>query len=148
MIRDAELTDVPRLVAMGENFHKHMNSPEVGPYSPVVAEKTAIELITADNGVFVVAESDDGDVGGMCGGMVFPFYMTGRLTVQEFMWWVNDSHKGYGKAMLKAFEAAGRALGAKSVIMIALHDENADRISKIYKRAGYRPSEHSFIKEL
>lgn len=148
MIREAELTDVPRLVAMGERFHRYMASPETGPYSPVVAEKTAIELIENELGIFVVAESDDGEVGGMCGGMVFPFYMTGVLTAQEFMWWIDDTHKGQGKALMKMFEAEAKARGAESIIMNAIHGKDHDRIAKIYKRAGYRPSDYSFIKEL
>ena len=148
MIRAATLADVPRLVAMGEDFHSYMNCPEMGPYSPVFASRTAETLINGDDGIFLAAEDEDGRVGGMVAGMVFPVYMTGWLISQEFMWWVDDTHKGYGKRLLKAFEEEAKARGARAMVMLALHSRDSDRIAKVYERAGYRPSEHTFIKEL
>jgi hypothetical protein len=32
--------------------------------------------------------------------------------------------------------------------MVCLEDENAGRVGKLYRRAGYRPTEHSYLKEL
>ena len=135
MIRDATEADIPRILEMGAKFFRAMNRHEVGEYSEAAAESTTRLLI--ENGILLVSEN------GMVGGLVYPFYMTGRLTAQEFFWWSED---GKGRELMDAFEKRAKEMGAETIQMIALESLDPQRVGKIYERAGYKPAERSYIK--
>lgn len=137
MIRDATSDDIPRLLEMGAQFFGAAKLIEPGSYDPETARKTCEHLIRDDSGILLICET------GMIGGLVFPSYMTGELTAQEFFWW--DSG-GAGLALLKAFEEIARGLGAKSVSMIALETLYPERVARIYQKAGYALRERSYMK--
>lgn len=141
-IRKATLADIPRIVDMGRRFFEAMANPLIGDYSEEAAAATAKMLIESDDGILLVGPH------GMAGALVYPFYMTGQSTAQELFWWVDPDHRGMGQMLLTALESAARAKGAETMTMIALENLNPDAVGAIYRRAGYRPSEHSYIRRL
>jgi len=49
--------------------------------------------------------------------------------------------------MFKAIETWSEQKGATALFMIALEDERATAMEKVYFRAGFKPLERTFIKE-
>lgn len=138
-IRNAVKADIPRIVEMGERFFKAMARSDIGAYSHETAKQTARMLIDNPLGILLVSDT------GMIGGMVYPFYMTGELTAQEFFWWSEGTG---GRSLLRAFEVAAKIRGARTVNMIVIETLFPERVARIYMKAGYSPAERTYIKEI
>ena len=50
--------------------------------------------------------------------------------------------------MFKQLEQWAQEKGAKALFMIALEDDRAAKMEKVYARAGFKPLERTFIKEV
>lgn len=145
MIRRAVVADLPRMVEMGARFHAYAGIPEA-PFDAESFAKTLQHGIAADNQAYFVAESD-GAVVGMTGGVSYPSYFNhSAKAAQEMFWWCDVP--GLGRDLYAALEAWAVSQGCKTLTMIALHDEKAGRMDRLYKRMGYRPTEHCYIKGL
>lgn len=149
MIRDAIPADVPRIADLGGEFHREAGWGDVVPYSQEDTQKTLDFLIEDDNGILLVAERD-GEIIGMTGGLAHPVYFNlSHKSGQELFWWVQPGLRdGTGRLLLEAMEARAKAIGCVSWSMIALDKVNPELTGKIYRRRGYRASEHSYIKRL
>lgn len=148
MIRPATHDDLPRVLEMGERFFDTAGWDDVAEWDQASVRKTLEGLIEGDAGCLFVAEAEGGLVG-MTGGLVYPFYFDhGHITGQELFWWVEPEHRGVGGALLDAMETWAKEAGAKSFAMIALDKINPDLMGRVYRRRGYRPSEHSYIRRL
>lgn len=149
MIRRALLSDLDALTTMGRRFFAATEYSDIVQFDESSFQNTAKHLMTGD-AVCLVAEVD-GQVVGAAGALAYPFYFnTGHKTGQEVFWWLNPEHRGgqLGIQLFAALEAWATAQGCQSFTMIALDAVDADRVGRIYKRCGYRASEHSYIKEL
>jgi GNAT superfamily N-acetyltransferase len=146
MIRPAVREDIPRILEMGERFFETAGWPEVAAWDAESMARTLGFLIERDIGaVFVLDEG--GDLVGMAGGMLNPFYFNaGHLTGQELFWWVEPEHRGQGRFLFDALEDWARAAGAQSFTMIALDRIKPEVMGRIYRARGYRAAEHSYIK--
>lgn len=148
-IRPATHDDIEAVTALGEKFHTEGGLEQLAPYDPDSIRSLLAVLIDGDSGILIVAEQD-GEIIGMAGGMVFPLYFNAAVKVgQEFFWWVQPEHRrGPGKALKDAIEQAAKAAGAAHWFMIALENVRPDAVGAVYRRAGYRPWEHSYVKGL
>lgn len=145
MIRRATYADLPRMVELGALFHHYSGLAEIA-FDAGSFLKTLEIGIAADNQAYFVAE-DGGQVVGMTGGIVYPSYFNhSALTGQEMFWWSEKA--GAGRELYRALEAWAASKGCKTFTMIALEDDQSGRMDKIYRRMGYRPAEHSYIKGL
>lgn len=140
MIRDAVEADVPRLIEMGERFHRESS------YGKHLAENHAqfevlARKIVADGGVLVI---DDGDLVGMIGYFIFPHFLSAEIIAGEVFWWIEPEHRGEGKALLKAAESKAKLAGAQKMQMIAPNP----RVGKLYERSGYEFVESAYQKTL
>lgn len=145
VIRAATPADVPAMVAMGHKFHLHAGIAEA-PFDGDSFAATLTHGLTAANQAYFVAEQD-GEIVGMTGGVSYPAYFNhGCKSAQEMFWWCESP--GAGRGLYAALEAWAREQGCKTITMIALDDASAARMDRIYKRMGYRPSEHCYIKGL
>ena len=136
MIWQAKHSDIPALLEMGVQFHAY------SPWSALPYDRDAVRgvLETAiDQGGVWMSES------GMCGGVIHPLYFspTKRIAAELF-WW---SPTG-GRELRQAFETWAKDHGASHIQCSALHDEHLPAVTRLYERAGYRPAEVSFVKEL
>ncbi|KFC61958.1 GNAT family N-acetyltransferase [Massilia sp. LC238] len=149
MIRRAALSDLGALLSMGRKFFAASGYADIARFDEESFRRTVDQLMT-DNAVCLVAEID-GQVVGAAGALAYPFYFdASHKTGQEVFWWLDPEHRGgqVGIRLFAELEAWARAQGCKSFTMIALDAVDAWRVGKIYQRCGYRPSEHSYIKEL
>lgn len=149
MIRDATLDDIPQITKLGELFHSEAGCADIFEYNHQDTAKTLESLITGENGILLVAEVG-GEVVGMCGGLAYPLYCNfAHKTGQELFWWMRpDLRDGTGRLLFDALEDRARALGCASWSMIALDTVNPDVTGRIYRRRGYRASEHIYMKRL
>jgi GNAT superfamily N-acetyltransferase len=145
VIRPAVEADLPRLLEMGRRFFDASGYSDITEYDPASTEASLRMLMEV--GVLLVAERDE--VIGCAGALVYPFYFnSGHLTGQELFWWVEPEHRGVGMDLYHALEQAVKDKGAQSFSMIALDKLNPERVGEMYRKVGYRPSDHSYIKRL
>ena len=149
MIRRATLEDVATIAALGELFHAEAGWADICEYSVEDCEKTLAFMVSDENGILFVAEVD-GEIVGMAGGLAHPLYFNhAHKSGQEMFWWVKPGLRGgIGRELLDAMEDEARAIGCTSWAMIALDKVQPELTGRLYRRRGYRASEHSWIKRL
>jgi len=134
---------------MGERFHAEAGWPDIVEYVTADCERTLDHLIRSEDGILLVAEHG-GRLTGMAGGLAHPIYFNhSHRSGQELFWWVEPGLRdGTGKMLLDRLESEARAIGCVSWSMIALDQVKPELTGRIYRRRGYRASEHSYIKRL
>lgn len=138
MIREATLDDIPSMLDMGERFAAKAALPF--EFCRESVGGTLKYLIEDDNGLCFVAA--DGAAGGLC----HPHPYNGSVLVgQELFWW-SEGREGAG--LFDALEEGAKALGCQFWTMITLEAIRPKVIGRLYENRGYRPLEHSYIKEL
>lgn len=142
MIREATLSDVPRLVEMGCRFITDTAYRHDIPANPAQLESLALWLLNG-GGVIFVSERH-GHVTGMLGAVRFDHPMSGQRTVSEMFWWVDPEARGDGVRLLKRMEQWATEHGAERVMMIAPSLE----VGRLYHRLGYHATETSYVRHL
>lgn len=150
IVRRATLEDWQQYVTLAQAFHEASPMHNVVPFDPVGYMKFYKNaLVNEDVGIWL-AESDD-EVIGICGAMSYPLYFNPSATVvQELWWWLIPSARGSGAGgqMFKQIEQWADEKKATALFMIALEDKRAKKMENLYARAGFRPLERTFIKEV
>lgn len=149
MIRRASADDVEIIANLGREFHEEAGWADIADYRSVDCAETLRRMVDAEGALLLVAE-DNGEIVGMAGAVLFPLYFNAaHLTAQELFWWIKPGlRNGEGGRLLDAMENEVRARGCESMIMIALDRVNPDATGRLYRRRGYRASEHSWIRRL
>lgn len=137
MIRSATVSDIPRLLAMGERFAaKARLSDHVG-YDPASMAETFRLMIENDGFCLFVGES------GALGGMVAPHpFNHAQMIADELFWW---SEGREGLRLLQAYEDWARGFGAV-IRMTTLEAVEPERVGRLFERRGYQPLERAFVK--
>lgn len=144
MIRRAVAADIGRMVELGMRFHAYAGVAEI-PFDPASFRSTLGRGLQDADQCYLVAEVD-GDVRAMAGAIAYaPYFNHAAKTGQELFWW---SECGEGMRLHAALADWARDRGCQTFSMIALADERSERMASLYKRMGYRPTEHTFIKGL
>ena len=148
MIRPAAPSDIPEIARLGEEFHAQAGWGDVFSYSASDCAESLTEYMESGAFICLVAETDR--IVGIASGFVCPVYFNrGHLSGEELFWWVSvDAPQFTGLRLLEALEGAARDRGCLSWQMKSVDRLNGERMSKLYARRGYRPSEHSYIKRL
>lgn len=92
-----------------------------------------------------------GEIVGISGVMAFPLYFAPSVTIaQELFWWIDPAERGTTAAKQMMFEIEGWAeqIGASQLFMIALENERAAAMERVYSRSGFSPIERTFTKEI
>jgi GNAT superfamily N-acetyltransferase len=92
-----------------------------------------------------------GEIVGITGGLVYPLYFSPSHKVsQELWWWLTPAARGSGAGnkMFKHLQSWSKERGAETIFMIALEDERAQKMEKVYCRAGFEPLERTFMKRI
>jgi GNAT superfamily N-acetyltransferase len=150
IVRKATETDLPKYIVLAESFH--MASPMHGVIEFDVAGYSQFYLSSLQNdsvGIWL-AEIDD-EIVGICGALVYPMYFNpSALVVQELWWWLTPASRGSGAGgkMFKQIEQWSKEKDASALFMIALEDSRAKKMENLYIRAGFKPMERTFIKEV
>ncbi len=135
------VSDIPRLVEMGEHFHSSSTYSKYLSGNPEQMRKCAEKVLEGDG---LIVSERGGQVTGMLGYIVFPHFMSGEVMGGEVFWWVEPNHRGEGLKLLRAAEKCARSSGAKRFQMIAPSEE----VEKIYEQMGYEYVESTYQKLL
>jgi N-acetylglutamate synthase-like GNAT family acetyltransferase len=150
IVRKATETDLPKYIVLAESFH--MASPMHGVIdfdASGYAQFFTTSLQNDSVGIWL-AEIDD-EIVGICGALVYPMYFNpSALVVQELWWWLTPVSRGSGAGgkMFKQIEQWAKEKDASALFMIALEDSRAKKMENLYVRAGFKPMERTFIKEV
>jgi hypothetical protein len=145
MIREATSYDIPKLLSIGAQFFELVALDGVSFDRHSVTNTVQHLIDSPDGAVFV-----DDEVNGCIGGMLYPYWMNANiLTGNEMFWWVNPEHRGpLGIKLLCKLEKWAKLKGASMFQMTCLETSEPKRISELYKRRGYVPTERNFVRVL
>lgn len=144
MIRDATPADLDAIVALGERF-RTSTAYRLRVASTDRVRELAASLMSAEDGLVLVAEAATGDLVGLLAVIVHAQLFSGTRVAGEIAWWVDPDHRGaLGIRLLRAAEAWARRRGAETLEMIAPNGQ----VARIYERLGYVPVEQSYQRRL
>ncbi len=149
MIREAVESDIPRIVEMGARLTAQSSYVGIVDYDSNSAALTVKELIESDNGTVLVYEHE-GTVVGVVAAIIFPFYLNrNHMTAQELWMWVDPEHRGHtGRYLMAAFEKTVKKKGVQSLSVTAQHSIKPEATGRLYRRAGFQPTDHSYMKRI
>jgi hypothetical protein len=138
--RRAQLHDVPRIVAMGQQFYAMSPHQPLGEYDgEAVARMVRFLIQNPAVGLVLTNEA------GVIGGMLAPVYFSpGVMMMEESFWWA----AGGGQSLRATFEAEAAQMGAAFVMVSTLENERIGAIDRVMKRNGYLPIERRYLKEI
>jgi GNAT superfamily N-acetyltransferase len=150
IVRKASESDLPQYVKLAQAFHAA--SPMHGSISFDIKGYSEFYLtsLTNDSMGIWLAEIDSAIVG-ISGALLYPLYFNpAALAAQELWWWLTPAARGSGagKQMFKQIEQWAKERNASALFMIALEDNKAKKMENLYIRAGFKPMERTFIKEV
>lgn len=137
-VRQADQSDIPALVDMGEKFHAM--SHEVAFYDPEGAEEFLTALIQSPDGCVYI--SDTGFISGVM--VTYPHLDKSWRTANECFFWA----AGNGGDLWNAFEQWAISMNAEQIITSHPHDGREAQLSRLYKIRGYTPHEYYYRKVL
>ena len=144
MIRPAAHEDIPALLDMGERFIEKAWSRVHVPFDRETCSDLLAGLIEQENGILLT----DDERSAMFGAVIHPWHFNRNvLTGTELFWWAEPGCKT-ALAMKAEGERLAKALGAKTFNMAHQHHMRGAALERLYRRQGYEPSEHIYIKEL
>ena len=110
-----------------------------------------LDHVEASDAAQVWVVDKAGEIVGIAGAMAFPLYFAPSVTIaQELFWWIDPAERGTTAAKQMMFEIEGWAeqIGASQLFMIALENERAATMERVYSRQGFSPIERTFTKEI
>lgn len=146
MIEVATQEDLDSVYRLALKFHRESQFPVA--LDEEVTYQFVSNALHPDTDIRVFVIRYEGEVVGLCAGVVTPLPFSKELVATELMWYVEPEFRGTPSSikLMKAFEDWAKESGCAVCVMAYL--ETSTNVSNIYKRLGYRPQEHSFIKEL
>jgi len=149
-IRPAVEGDLTAYNELLKDFHKASPMDGVVEFSPAGCLQFLNTSVTNESVLLLVAEIDN-EIVGVTAAVLYPMYFNpNALVAQELWWWLTPTARGSGAGnlMFKELEQWSKNKGASVLFMIALEDERANAMEKVYARAGFKPMERTFSKEL
>jgi N-acetylglutamate synthase-like GNAT family acetyltransferase len=150
IVRKATEADLPEYIKLAQAFHTA--SPMHGSISFDVPGYSQFYLSSLQNdSVGIWLAEVDNNIVGICGAVAYPLYFNpSALVVQELWWWLTPASRGSGAGgqMFKQIEQWAKDKDASALFMIALEDNRAKKMENLYIRAGFKPMERTFIKEV
>jgi hypothetical protein len=148
MIRLATIEDIPKLVKLGVAFHEATQGGTLLSMDTGHLSRSLRRLIQTHNSSVIVL-----DVGGIKGTAAlttsFSYFNSDAVIGYEQFYWIYPEARGqYGRLLLSALEDEAKRLKCTHMMMIALESLEPDRVGMLYKRLGYRPLEHIYMKAL
>lgn len=149
-VRKAIATDLEQYVKLARDFHEASPMHGVADFDEQGYSNFFLQSIIDPNVGIWLAEIDN-EIVGITGALVYPLYFSPtNLVAQELWWWLTPASRGSGAGgkMFKQIEQWAQEKSAKALFMIALEDDRAAKMEKVYARAGFKPLERTFIKEV
>jgi GNAT superfamily N-acetyltransferase len=150
IVRQAKATDLEQYVKLAKDFHDASPMHGVADFDENgYANFFLNAIVNPDIGIWL--GEIDNEIVGIAGALLYPLYFSPtNLVAQELWWWLTPASRGsgVGSKMFKQIEQWSQEKGAKALFMIALEDSKVQQMKKVYARAGFRPLERTFIKEV
>ena len=150
MIREAILSDIPRIVEMSVGFYNTAVKDKGLGFSPIDLYKYTESLIRNEIGGVFVLEIDDKLVGSIAG-IITPWFMdfSTRLVMEQW-WWVEPSYRGNEQSVLliDALIKWGRSRRANKIMMVSIGSDKEKAVQRYYRRLGFKYVETQYIKEI
>ena len=150
IVRRAVAADLDKYVVLAETFHAASPMKDAAKFD--VKGYGDFFLSSLENDSLGIWLSEiDGEMVGICGAILYPLYFSpSSLVAQELWWWLTPKARGTGagKMMFTQLEMWAKERNASSLFMIALEDDRAGKMEKLYVRAGFKPIERTFMKEV
>lgn len=102
----------------------------------------------ATNGVFLIAEGEDGErLGGILGFITPHFYDPSMIMLTELAWWVAPEHRNgtVGLKLFKEFEKAGKERGCSAISMTST--VHTPELPKYFEKKGYSHVESNYVRK-
>lgn len=150
LVRKATEADLDKYVTLAQAFHAASPMNGVVEFDREGYGQFYLSSLQSEAIGIWLAELDD-EIVGISGAIAYPLYFSpNAIVVQELWWWLTPDARGSGAggAMFKQIEAWAKERSASALFMIALEDERAQKMEKLYSRAGFKPMERTFIKEV
>ena len=146
MIVVAEQDHLKRIAELGPKFWKESKLP--GEFIPEVFVSNWTKIIEKDQGVIFANISENSNINGAIGLLLYNDINDGKLIMQEAFWFVDESSRGFGVRLLKKAEKLAESIGVKRFVMTHVLNQYADKLSKLYPKMGFIPLEINYIKNL
>jgi len=149
-IRKATLWDIPEYSDLALDFISSNPMAHIAKADKDEVSQFLVEAIEKDGALIILAESGN-RLAGICGAILYPVYYAPSVLVGSELWWfVKPEFRGSqaGKLMREAIERWAAENNAQAMLMIALENEKTQAIDRLYRRSGYCPIEHTYMKEI
>lgn len=110
-------------------------------------EKSWEGLIKSEIGLVLVVETEDNEILGAFGGMIYPNPNNGAGTASQIFWFMHPGKRGLGVRLLKEFEEIAVEMGCTRIFTTSILNEHAERMGRMFIRKGYKPIETHWVKE-
>jgi GNAT superfamily N-acetyltransferase len=150
IVRKATVADLGEYVTLAETFHAASPMNGVVEFDREGYGQFYLSSLQNDTIGVWLAEIDNVIVG-ICGAIAYPLYFSPtNLVAQELWWWLTPASRGSGAGgkMFKQIEQWAKERNASALFMVALEDNRAKKMENLYIRAGFKPMERTFIKEV
>lgn len=150
MIRQAKISDLPRLQIMGAKFFKVSGLDRWFTYKPSCFSRICANFMENDQAVLLVAEREIGAVA-MAAALAYPcWFDDDHLTAQELFWWVEPDFRGgrMSGQLHRGLEDWARGRGCLTMEMGAMEASKPEALAALYERKGYGAKEAIFCKRL
>ena len=142
MIRKGALSDKERVLEMARKFYSACGYESHIPFD----YDSCASLFEMCLDLCSVAEVD-GKLVGFVLGIQTPYLMNRNYMVGgEIAWWVEPEYRGIGIKLLRHIENTAQELGLKMWSMMCLESMEPEKVSEIYLKSGYQPTERSFAR--
>lgn len=147
-VRPLKEEEIPLCLPMGEHFFAEANLPGEWSGEHFLAQWGGFYQLGFGRifGAFL-----DGDLIGVCGGLVAPDVCTGKPRATELFWWLEPEHRKGGLALrlMHAFEGWASEEDCEAVTFAFIHGTGREEVlDRWYRRRGYRPLETHYVKVL
>jgi GNAT superfamily N-acetyltransferase len=145
VIRTADIADLPRVAALAQEFSRQ--SAFTRNFDPDRFIGVWVGLLEAATGeIFLLTDGDA--ITGALGGVIYPDLYSGSPIATEFFWYVQPGARGQGMKLYQEFERWARRWDCVQIRMVHLMDSMPEKLSRVYARMGFSPSELHYVKEL
>jgi RimJ/RimL family protein N-acetyltransferase len=148
--RRATPDDLPEYRVMGAAFHRASPISGTISFDPEGFSEFYLKLLQNDDaGVWVLEH--EGYVAGIAAAIAYPMYFNPSARVaQELWWWIDPSARGTGAGnkLYAALQDWAQEQDVAALFMIALEDENVDKMARVYGAKGLRPMERIYFKKV
>ena len=139
MIRQATMDDIEDVLEWGRKFHAYSPWGKRVPINEPDWRATVTNLLQSDEAAVFVSD------GGFCGGLIFSMYFNHNFRIGQELFWYADHD---GKALREAFEEWAITQGCQALQMSCIADKREPAVRRLFRVAGYMPTETSLMKEL